>query len=60
MWPIKYGILLERQVMASEIASQKSEADSLPTFYSLLHPLDEINPLLYRTGEKLIISQSWI
>uniref|UniRef100_A0A0P4WJL7 Uncharacterized protein n=1 Tax=Scylla olivacea TaxID=85551 RepID=A0A0P4WJL7_SCYOL len=50
VWPVKYGILLERQVMASEIASQKSEGESLPTFYSLLHPLDEINPLLYRAG----------
>ncbi|XP_045597695.1 anaphase-promoting complex subunit 1 isoform X2 [Procambarus clarkii] len=32
------------------MASPKPEAERLPTFYSLLHPLDEINPLLYRSG----------
>ncbi|XP_069957197.1 anaphase-promoting complex subunit 1 isoform X2 [Cherax quadricarinatus] len=50
VWPIKYGILLERQVPASELASPKPEGERLPIFYSLLHPLDEINPLIYRAG----------
>ncbi|KAG7158322.1 Anaphase-promoting complex subunit 1-like [Homarus americanus] len=50
VWPVKYGILLERQVPSAEIASPKPEGERLPTFYSLLHPLDEINPLLYRAG----------
>ncbi|XP_050704809.1 uncharacterized protein LOC126990288 [Eriocheir sinensis] len=50
VWPIRYGILLEQRVTASEIDAQKNEPESLPTFYSLLNPLDETNPLLYCTG----------
>lgn len=50
VWPCKYGIVLERQVPASEIASPKSERERLPLLFSLLHPLDEINPLLSKTS----------
>ncbi|KAK7071553.1 Anaphase-promoting complex subunit 1, partial [Halocaridina rubra] len=50
IWSCKYGIVLERQVPGSEIASPKCERDRLPLLYSLLHPLNEINPLLSRSG----------
>ena len=41
IWKIKYGILLVRSVTPSS-----ETGTELPIVYSLLHPLDEITPLL--------------
>ncbi|CAL4136333.1 unnamed protein product [Meganyctiphanes norvegica] len=60
VWPCKYGILLERRVSASKESSPKAETDRLPTLYSLLHPLDEINPLLYKEGANNSLQASYV
>ncbi|XP_057330298.1 anaphase-promoting complex subunit 1 [Microplitis mediator] len=43
VWPTKYGILMEK-------SSAKPSEESLPTAYSLTHPLDEICPVLIKHG----------
>ncbi|XP_076035625.1 anaphase promoting complex subunit 1 isoform X2 [Oratosquilla oratoria] len=59
VWPLKYGVLLERNVPSSELASPKPENERIPTLYSLLHPLDEINPIIQRTGHSSIHQPSY-
>uniref|UniRef100_UPI00358F4E60 anaphase-promoting complex subunit 1 isoform X2 n=1 Tax=Myxine glutinosa TaxID=7769 RepID=UPI00358F4E60 len=43
VWTVKYGLLLERAIMSSEIPNLSMP---YPTLFSLLHPLDEIAPVL--------------
>uniref|UniRef100_T1J8K9 Uncharacterized protein n=1 Tax=Strigamia maritima TaxID=126957 RepID=T1J8K9_STRMM len=61
-WPIKYGLLLERGVSASERKVEKNDKDKdkperdrdrgkLPTIFSVLHPLDEITPVVKNCGK---------
>lgn len=61
MWPTKYGILLEKAQMqpiptrsrsfgSMEASRLSSQNDSLPVTFSLMHPLDEICPLLMKNG----------
>lgn len=49
IWPTKYGILLERE--ENEIKQKNSILeDQTPTIYSLLHPLDELCPVLIKNS----------
>ncbi|KAB7494829.1 Anaphase-promoting complex subunit 1 [Armadillidium nasatum] len=48
VWPMKFGILLERQISPSETFLQSDAEENLPVLYSLLHPLDEVNPVIFR------------
>lgn len=41
-WPIKGGVLVERQV------SPEWGSDGLPILYSLLHPMDDLCPITFR------------
>ncbi|XP_076758476.1 anaphase promoting complex subunit 1 [Xylocopa sonorina] len=59
VWPTKYGILLEKaQVPTSEIRYTSAEGNrlqshndiNLPVAFSLMHPLDEICPVLIKHG----------
>lgn len=64
VWSTKFGIMLER---ATETASLKvgcsSESDMhstmescplLPTVFALLHPLDEVSPVLAKHGKCVV------
>ena len=42
LWSMYEGVLIERHV---------TEDDKMPTLFSLLHPLDDIAPLITRIGE---------
>ena len=42
MWPLDYGVLVERQVPAD------SGYDGFPTLFSLLHPVDDFSPVTSR------------
>ncbi|XP_078053194.1 anaphase promoting complex subunit 1 isoform X2 [Augochlora pura] len=59
VWPTKYGILLEKsQVPSSEIRYTSLDGNklqlhsdtNLPVAFSLMHPLDEICPVLIKHG----------
>lgn len=52
---MKFGILLERQVTPAEVALPSDSEENLPILYSLLHPLDEINPVLMMKGKICIV-----
>ncbi|XP_028976286.1 anaphase-promoting complex subunit 1 isoform X3 [Esox lucius] len=47
LWPTKFGLLLERRNPASD-APLSPPREPLPTVFSMLHPLDEIAPLVCR------------
>uniref|UniRef100_A0A8C8G337 Anaphase-promoting complex subunit 1 n=1 Tax=Oncorhynchus tshawytscha TaxID=74940 RepID=A0A8C8G337_ONCTS len=47
LWPTKFGLLLERKNSAPD-ASQSPPREPLPTVFSMLHPLDEIAPVVCR------------
>ncbi|XP_068085818.1 anaphase-promoting complex subunit 1 isoform X2 [Anabrus simplex] len=53
VWPFKYGILLERAAQSSAPSPSLHETESapLPTVFSLLHPLDEIVPVMSKHGD---------
>ena len=42
IWPIRGGVLLERQV------DQDGGYDGLPTLFTLLHPMDDFCPVTCR------------
>lgn len=48
---MKFGILLERQISSSETSLPGDSEQNLPVLYSLLHPLDEVNPVIFKKGE---------
>ncbi|KAL0964539.1 hypothetical protein UPYG_G00325360 [Umbra pygmaea] len=47
LWPTKFGLLLERKNPASD-APPSPPREPLPTLFSMLHPLDEIAPVVCR------------
>ncbi|XP_063774168.1 anaphase-promoting complex subunit 1 isoform X1 [Pseudophryne corroboree] len=49
VWPTKYGLLFERNSCSYEVPQSPSR-EPLPTIFSMLHPLDEITPLVCRSG----------
>ncbi|XP_053552431.1 anaphase-promoting complex subunit 1, partial [Bombina bombina] len=49
VWPTKYGLLFERNSYSHEVP-QSPPREPLPTMFSMLHPLDEITPLVCRSG----------
>ncbi|KAM4693876.1 anaphase-promoting complex subunit 1 [Discoglossus pictus] len=49
VWPTKYGLLFERISYSHEVP-QSPPREPLPTMFSMLHPLDEITPLVCRSG----------
>ncbi|KAG9468649.1 hypothetical protein GDO78_022271 [Eleutherodactylus coqui] len=49
VWPTKYGLLFERNSYSHELP-QSPPREPLPTMFSMLHPLDEIAPLVCRSG----------
>uniref|UniRef100_A0A2K5BY70 Anaphase-promoting complex subunit 1 n=1 Tax=Aotus nancymaae TaxID=37293 RepID=A0A2K5BY70_AOTNA len=53
VWPTKYGLLFERSTSSHEVPPG-SPREPLPTMFSMLHPLDEITPLVCKSG-----SNSW-
>ncbi|XP_078205060.1 anaphase-promoting complex subunit 1 isoform X4 [Callithrix jacchus] len=49
VWPTKYGLLFERSTSSHEVPPG-SPREPLPTMFSMLHPLDEITPLVCKSG----------
>ncbi|XP_053374220.1 anaphase-promoting complex subunit 1-like [Mercenaria mercenaria] len=50
VWVIKNGLLFERTVSPTEYSSQKRNAPNQTTVFSMLHPLDEVAPVITKTG----------
>ena len=52
IWPIDGGLLIERAAgtpsTASNTGGQSSVEEGLPVMFSLLHPLDDISPVVCR------------
>uniref|UniRef100_A0A8D0Y0E0 Anaphase-promoting complex subunit 1 n=1 Tax=Sus scrofa TaxID=9823 RepID=A0A8D0Y0E0_PIG len=49
VWPTKYGLLFERSSFSHEVPPGPPR-EPLPTMFSMLHPLDEITPLVCKSG----------
>ncbi|XP_019371655.1 PREDICTED: anaphase-promoting complex subunit 1 isoform X1 [Gavialis gangeticus] len=49
VWPTKYGLLFERSSSSHEVPPSPPR-EPLPTMFSMLHPLDEITPLICKSG----------
>ncbi|ETE69792.1 Anaphase-promoting complex subunit 1, partial [Ophiophagus hannah] len=49
VWPTKYGLLFERSSSSHEV-SLNPNREPLPTMFSMLHPLDEITPMVCKSG----------
>uniref|UniRef100_A0A8C0L4L0 Anaphase-promoting complex subunit 1 n=1 Tax=Canis lupus dingo TaxID=286419 RepID=A0A8C0L4L0_CANLU len=49
VWPTKYGLLFERSSSTHEVPPGPPR-EPLPTMFSMLHPLDEITPLVCKSG----------
>uniref|UniRef100_A0A452FKB4 Anaphase-promoting complex subunit 1 n=1 Tax=Capra hircus TaxID=9925 RepID=A0A452FKB4_CAPHI len=49
VWPTKYGLLFERSSSSCEVPPGPPR-EPLPTLFSMLHPLDEITPLVCKSG----------
>lgn len=49
VWPTKYGLLFERSSSSHEVPLSPPR-EPLPTMFSMLHPLDEITPLVCKSG----------
>lgn len=43
VWPIQGGLLVEREVEGGEGAGH----DGLPTLFSLMHPMDDLCPVVF-------------
>ncbi|XP_052768449.1 anaphase-promoting complex subunit 1-like isoform X2 [Mya arenaria] len=50
VWGIKNGLLFERTVSPSEFNTSKTDAPNQTTVFSMLHPLDEVAPVIIKTG----------
>ncbi|KAL2083271.1 hypothetical protein ACEWY4_021044 [Coilia grayii] len=48
LWPTMFGLLLERKNLTSDVPLSPP-GEPLPTLFSMLHPLDEIAPLVCRS-----------
>ncbi|XP_054654988.1 anaphase-promoting complex subunit 1 isoform X1 [Dunckerocampus dactyliophorus] len=42
VWPTKFGLMLERKITAAD----GQHGESLPTVFSMLHPIDEVAPVV--------------
>jgi hypothetical protein len=60
VWSTKFGIVFERVVETTRKVTCSSESDmqstvgsfpQLPTVFALLHPLDEVSPVLAKHGK---------
>uniref|UniRef100_A0A8D2LF30 Anaphase-promoting complex subunit 1 n=1 Tax=Varanus komodoensis TaxID=61221 RepID=A0A8D2LF30_VARKO len=49
VWPTKYGLLFERSSSSHEMPLSPAR-EPLPTMFSMLHPLDEITPMVCKSG----------
>ncbi|XP_010212840.1 PREDICTED: anaphase-promoting complex subunit 1-like [Tinamus guttatus] len=49
VWPTKYGLLFERSSSSHEMPPSPPR-EPLPTMFSMLHPLDEVTPLVCKSG----------
>ncbi|KAK3093891.1 hypothetical protein FSP39_021511 [Pinctada imbricata] len=49
-WKIKNGVLFERTVSPTEITSAKRNSPNQTTVFSMLHPLDEVAPVITKTN----------
>ncbi|XP_061481519.1 anaphase-promoting complex subunit 1 isoform X4 [Rhineura floridana] len=49
VWPTKYGLLFERSSSSHEVPLSPTR-EPLPTMFSMLHPLDEITPMVCLFG----------
>ncbi|XP_053169492.1 anaphase-promoting complex subunit 1 isoform X1 [Hemicordylus capensis] len=52
VWPTKYGLLFERSSSSHEVPLSPNR-EPLPTMFSMLHPLDEITPMVCKSGAGL-------
>ncbi|KAG8191889.1 hypothetical protein JTE90_019823 [Oedothorax gibbosus] len=50
-WSSKFGIIFERNLACDgkQTPTKKSQADNLPVIFSMMHPLDDIAPVIKRT-----------
>ncbi|XP_030628160.1 anaphase-promoting complex subunit 1 [Chanos chanos] len=48
LWATKFGLLLERKILTSD-APVSLHSEPLPTLFSMLHPLDEIAPVVSKS-----------
>ncbi|XP_031434697.1 anaphase-promoting complex subunit 1 isoform X2 [Clupea harengus] len=48
LWPTMFGLLLERKHLTTDVPMSPPR-EPLPTLFSMLHPLDEIAPLVCRS-----------
>ncbi|XP_036429525.1 anaphase-promoting complex subunit 1 [Colossoma macropomum] len=48
LWPTKFGLLFERKNVTSD-APMSPTREPLPTLFSMLHPLDEIAPVVCKS-----------
>ncbi|KAM7172817.1 anaphase-promoting complex subunit 1 isoform 5-T5 [Macrochelys suwanniensis] len=55
VWPTKYGLLFERSSTSHEVPLSPPR-EPLPTMFSMLHPLDEITPLVCKSGDGVNLS----
>ncbi|XP_017320052.1 anaphase-promoting complex subunit 1 isoform X1 [Ictalurus punctatus] len=49
LWPTKFGLLFERKNLTSDAPLSPSR-EPLPTLFSMLHPLDEIAPVVCKSA----------
>nr|XP_020664001.1 anaphase-promoting complex subunit 1 [Pogona vitticeps] len=49
VWPTKYGLLFERSSSSHEVPLSPTR-EPLPTMFSMLHPLDEITPMICKAA----------
>uniref|UniRef100_UPI00109F0F2A anaphase-promoting complex subunit 1-like n=1 Tax=Podarcis muralis TaxID=64176 RepID=UPI00109F0F2A len=52
VWPTKYGLLFERSSSLHEVPLSPAR-EPLPTMFSMLHPLDEITPMVCKSAAGL-------
>ncbi|XP_060727920.1 anaphase-promoting complex subunit 1 isoform X2 [Tachysurus vachellii] len=56
LWPTKFGLLFERKNVTSDAPLSPSR-EPLPTLFSMLHPLDEIAPVVCKSTAGLFETQ---
>ncbi|XP_061646236.1 anaphase-promoting complex subunit 1 [Phyllopteryx taeniolatus] len=49
VWPTKFGLLLERKITAAD-GQLSPQGESLPTVFSMLHPIDEVAPVVCKSS----------
>nr|XP_061821876.1 anaphase-promoting complex subunit 1 [Nerophis lumbriciformis] len=48
VWPTKFGLMLERKITAAD-GQLSAPGESLPTVFSMLHPIDEVAPVVCKS-----------